>query len=167
MVSVERERASLPRSCFRMTKLVQSHFLIKIQSRAFLFWSDGHEMTVDTERSPMERLRSDYDHEELVCPECGYEDEPRSWESETNGQEVHYVHECPSCGASANTACSCRRTDCRRASARPADGATAQPVRAERDSVHGTSSGRRAGGNIDVSRWRQRCRNTMSVRSLS
>ncbi|WP_276258556.1 HVO_0649 family zinc finger protein [Haloglomus litoreum] len=54
-------------------------------------------MTVD--RSPMERLQSYYDDEELVCPECGFEDDPGSWESETDGRQVHYHHECPSCGA--------------------------------------------------------------------
>jgi uncharacterized Zn finger protein len=47
----------------------------------------------------MERLRAYYDHEELVCPACGYEDESGSWESETNGHEGHYFHECPGCGA--------------------------------------------------------------------
>lgn len=56
-------------------------------------------MTADSDRSPMERLRNYYDHEELVCPECGFEDETGTWESETDGQEVHYSHECPSCGA--------------------------------------------------------------------
>ena len=47
----------------------------------------------------MERLRNYYDHEELVCPDCGFEDETSSWESETDGQVVRYSHECPSCGA--------------------------------------------------------------------
>lgn len=56
-------------------------------------------MVRDTSRSPMERLKSYYDHQELVCTECGFEDEPGSWQSETNGHEVHYYHECPSCGA--------------------------------------------------------------------
>lgn len=56
-------------------------------------------MTQDTTRSPMERLKSFYDHEELVCPECGHEDDDGSWRSETDGHEVHYFHECPSCGA--------------------------------------------------------------------
>lgn len=51
------------------------------------------------DRSPMERLKQYYDHEELVCPECGHEDENGNWKSETNGSEVHYTHECPCCGA--------------------------------------------------------------------
>ncbi|WP_435335882.1 HVO_0649 family zinc finger protein [Haloarchaeobius sp. TZWWS8] len=50
-------------------------------------------------RSPMERLRLHYDHQELTCPECGYEDEDGHWESETNGREVHYHHRCPQCDA--------------------------------------------------------------------
>lgn len=56
-------------------------------------------MTVEPDRSPLERLRNYYDHEELVCPECGYEDEEGSWESETDGHLVHYYHECPRCDA--------------------------------------------------------------------
>lgn len=56
-------------------------------------------MVSDGSRSTLERLRQYYDHEELVCPECGYEDEDGSWESETNGREVDYYHECPRCGA--------------------------------------------------------------------
>jgi predicted RNA-binding Zn-ribbon protein involved in translation (DUF1610 family) len=47
----------------------------------------------------LERLRDHYDDEELVCPECGYEDEEGAWESETDGSVVEYYHECPSCGA--------------------------------------------------------------------
>lgn len=50
-------------------------------------------------QSPIERLRSYYDEEELVCPDCGYEDDPGSWEGETDGNQVHYFHECPGCGA--------------------------------------------------------------------
>lgn len=56
-------------------------------------------MATDDGRSPMERLRTHYDNEELTCTECGYEDDGGAWESETNGSEVHYYHECPQCGA--------------------------------------------------------------------
>lgn len=56
-------------------------------------------MTTNGNRSPMERLRAYYDHEELTCPDCGYEDDNGGWESETDGKQVHYYHECPSCDA--------------------------------------------------------------------
>ncbi|MFB6292832.1 MAG: HVO_0649 family zinc finger protein [Halonotius sp.] len=56
-------------------------------------------MSPNAGSTPLEQLKSYYDHEELVCPECGHEDEPGSWDSETNGAVVHYTHECPSCGA--------------------------------------------------------------------
>ncbi|WP_152041833.1 HVO_0649 family zinc finger protein [Salinigranum salinum] len=56
-------------------------------------------MASDGTRSPLERLRAYYDHEERTCPACGYEDEEGVWESETNGRQVHYYHECPRCGA--------------------------------------------------------------------
>ncbi|MFC6955086.1 HVO_0649 family zinc finger protein [Halorubellus litoreus] len=56
-------------------------------------------MATEDGLSPMERLRSHYDHEELTCAECGYEDDDGHWQSETNGSEVHYFHECPQCGA--------------------------------------------------------------------
>ncbi|WP_135304347.1 HVO_0649 family zinc finger protein [Haloarcula amylovorans] len=55
---------------------------------------EGH-----SEKSPMELLKHHYDETELVCPDCGYEDEEGSWSSETDGREIHYEHECPSCGA--------------------------------------------------------------------
>ena len=56
-------------------------------------------MTNDDGRTALERLRSHYDDVELVCPECGYEDEEGGWESETDGSVVEYYHECPSCAA--------------------------------------------------------------------
>lgn len=56
-------------------------------------------MTPDANRSPLERLRAYYEHEELVCPDCGYEDEDGNWTSETDGGVVQYRHECPQCGA--------------------------------------------------------------------
>ncbi len=56
-------------------------------------------MTSDESRTALERLKTYYDHEELVCPECGYEDEEGSWEGETDGSVVEYYHECPSCSA--------------------------------------------------------------------
>lgn len=51
------------------------------------------------ERSALEQLKRYYEHEELVCTECGFEDESGSWESRTNGGVVQYHHECPSCRA--------------------------------------------------------------------
>lgn len=56
-------------------------------------------MTEDRTRSAFERLQEHYDHEELICPDCGFEDEEGSWTSETDGRVVEYSHECPSCGA--------------------------------------------------------------------
>jgi len=56
-------------------------------------------MTTEHSRSALERLREYYDHEELVCPDCGYEDADGSWRSETDGDVVEYHHECPQCGA--------------------------------------------------------------------
>ncbi|WP_436929006.1 HVO_0649 family zinc finger protein [Halosimplex halobium] len=56
-------------------------------------------MTSDGPGSALEKLRDYYDHEELVCPDCGYEDEGGSWDSETDGEVVEYTHECPECGA--------------------------------------------------------------------
>lgn len=56
-------------------------------------------MSDTNNRSAFERLKAHYDHEELVCPECGYEDEDGQWVSETDGSVVKYNHECPSCGA--------------------------------------------------------------------
>lgn len=56
-------------------------------------------MANDPNRSAFERLKEHYDHEELVCPDCGFEDEDGSWASETDGSVIEYSHECPSCGA--------------------------------------------------------------------
>jgi predicted RNA-binding Zn-ribbon protein involved in translation (DUF1610 family) len=49
--------------------------------------------------SALDRLKDRYDDEEVVCPECGYEDEPGSWQVETTGSRVYYRHLCPSCGS--------------------------------------------------------------------
>ena len=46
----------------------------------------------------LERLREHYDVE-LVCPDCGYEDGGGRWNATTNGAEIAYRHECPSCGS--------------------------------------------------------------------
>ena len=48
--------------------------------------------------TPFERLRSRYDHEDLVCPACGYEDAEGRWLAATTGERVRYRHVCPSCG---------------------------------------------------------------------
>jgi predicted RNA-binding Zn-ribbon protein involved in translation (DUF1610 family) len=56
-------------------------------------------MGSDGSRSPLERLKRHYDQEELVCPECGFEDEEGAWEAEADGAQVLYRHTCPKCGA--------------------------------------------------------------------
>ena len=48
---------------------------------------------------PIERLRARFDHVDLVCPECSYEDEDGAWTSRTTGERIVYRHVCPSCGA--------------------------------------------------------------------
>lgn len=53
----------------------------------------------DVGSTPFERMASHMEHEDLVCPECGHEDEDGSWQARTSGEEVHYSHVCPSCGA--------------------------------------------------------------------
>ncbi|MEZ3163596.1 HVO_0649 family zinc finger protein [Halorubrum sp. RMP-47] len=53
----------------------------------------------DRSRSPFERLREYYEHEERVCPECGFEDEEGAWEAEADGADVVYTHTCSECGA--------------------------------------------------------------------
>jgi hypothetical protein len=54
-------------------------------------------MTSNDSRSPFERLKEYYDHEELVCRECGFEDEEGTWEAETDGGNIVYHHTCPKC----------------------------------------------------------------------
>jgi len=56
-------------------------------------------MRHQTTRSALERLTEYYDDTELVCSECGFEDEEGHWRSETDGGVVEYTHECPECGA--------------------------------------------------------------------
>ena len=56
-------------------------------------------MTSNGTRSPFERLRAHYDHDELVCRECGFEDEAGTWEAATDGATIVYHHTCPKCGA--------------------------------------------------------------------
>lgn len=53
----------------------------------------------DEGRSPFERMTTYMDDADLVCPDCGYEDEEGSWTAETNGDTVLYRHLCPSCGS--------------------------------------------------------------------
>ncbi|MFC4550682.1 MULTISPECIES: HVO_0649 family zinc finger protein [Halorussus] len=48
--------------------------------------------------TPFERLTSHFDDEDLVCPDCGYEDEGGHWKAATSGDHVLYRHLCPSCG---------------------------------------------------------------------
>lgn len=50
-------------------------------------------------RSPFERLREHYDHEELVCHECGFEDAEGAWDATSDGADIVYRHTCPKCGA--------------------------------------------------------------------
>lgn len=56
-------------------------------------------MATHGKRSALEQLKEYYDHQELVCSECGFEDEEGTWEGQTNGGVVEYYHECPSCRA--------------------------------------------------------------------
>ena len=56
-------------------------------------------MTSNGSRSPFERLKEHYDHEELVCRECGFEDEGGDWDAEADGANIVYTHTCPRCGA--------------------------------------------------------------------
>lgn len=56
-------------------------------------------MTSNGSRSPFERLKEHYDHEELVCRECGFDDEDGTWDVETDGSDIVYHHTCPKCGA--------------------------------------------------------------------
>lgn len=53
----------------------------------------------DVGSTPFERVASHMEHEDLVCPECGHEDEGGRWRVRTNGVRVRYSHVCPSCGA--------------------------------------------------------------------
>jgi len=56
-------------------------------------------MAVEGAKSPLRRLKEYYDEAEPACPACGHVDERTGWSGETDGQQVHYYHECPSCGA--------------------------------------------------------------------
>ena len=56
-------------------------------------------MVSDSSRSPFERLKEYYDHEEFVCQECGFEDEEGTWDAEADGADIVYTHTCPKCGA--------------------------------------------------------------------
>ncbi|WP_303659904.1 HVO_0649 family zinc finger protein [Haladaptatus salinisoli] len=49
--------------------------------------------------TPFERLTSHMEGEDLVCPDCGYEDNGGEWKAKTNGSQILYRHLCPSCGA--------------------------------------------------------------------
>lgn len=49
--------------------------------------------------NPLERLGSHFDDVDLVCPDCGFEDDGGSWTSEISGDRVRYRHVCPSCGS--------------------------------------------------------------------
>ena len=53
----------------------------------------------DIGATPFERMESHMEHEDLVCPECGHEDDGGSWQAQTTGSQVLYSHVCPSCGA--------------------------------------------------------------------
>jgi predicted RNA-binding Zn-ribbon protein involved in translation (DUF1610 family) len=48
--------------------------------------------------TPLERLQSRYNHEDMRCPECGYEDDDGEWKAMTDGSTILYRHVCPSCG---------------------------------------------------------------------
>ncbi|MFC7081452.1 HVO_0649 family zinc finger protein [Halorussus caseinilyticus] len=53
----------------------------------------------DIGSTPFDRMASHMEHEDLVCSECGYDDEDGSWRARTTGGQVLYTHVCPSCGA--------------------------------------------------------------------
>ncbi|NHX35395.1 MULTISPECIES: HVO_0649 family zinc finger protein [Halolamina] len=48
--------------------------------------------------NPLDTLRDRFDEVETVCPACGYDDDDGTWATETDGAEVRYEHDCPSCG---------------------------------------------------------------------
>lgn len=50
-------------------------------------------------RTAFERLRSHYEDVDLLCPECGYEDDEGSWTAKSAPHRILYRHVCPSCGA--------------------------------------------------------------------
>lgn len=56
-------------------------------------------MATNGAQSPLRRLKTHYENVEPTCPECGYIDTEMGWHGETDGRQVHYSHECPSCGA--------------------------------------------------------------------
>lgn len=56
-------------------------------------------MAHDSSRSPFERLKERFERESLRCPECGHYEDDTAWAAETDGAQVRYRHECPSCGA--------------------------------------------------------------------
>jgi predicted RNA-binding Zn-ribbon protein involved in translation (DUF1610 family) len=49
--------------------------------------------------NPLERLGSRFDDVDLVCSDCGFEDDDGSWTSVTSGDRILYRHVCPSCGS--------------------------------------------------------------------
>ncbi|SDY42778.1 HVO_0649 family zinc finger protein [Halobellus clavatus] len=51
------------------------------------------------DRSPFERLRTQYSDADLVCPKCGYDDADGEWQAVTTGDVVEYRHVCPGCGS--------------------------------------------------------------------
>ncbi len=48
--------------------------------------------------NPLDALRDRYAEVETECPACGYEDDDGTWVGETDGAEVRYERDCPSCG---------------------------------------------------------------------
>ena len=48
--------------------------------------------------NPLDTLRDRYEAVETECPACGYDDAEGTWVSQTDGAEVRYEHDCPSCG---------------------------------------------------------------------
>jgi ribosomal protein S27AE len=51
--------------------------------------------------TPLSTLRAHYERTRRLCGECGYVDDDADWRAVTTGRTVRYVHECPSCGATA------------------------------------------------------------------
>jgi len=37
--------------------------------------------------------------EDMVCPDCGYDDRTGHWRAKATGSAIVYRHDCPGCGA--------------------------------------------------------------------
>lgn len=53
----------------------------------------------------LEQLLRRYEATASECETCGYVDEADNWTGQTNGRQVIYTYDCPSCGASREHTC--------------------------------------------------------------